>query len=317
MRKALVVGIDYYDNLSSLYGCVNDAYSVHNVLDRHGDGTINFSINLMISTDASYKITRKMLKEKVKELYDDDCEVGLFYFAGHGYIDSTGGYLITSDCTDGDDGFSLNELLSIVNTSKCKSKIIILDSCHSGIAGTPSENDNNAIIHEGVTILTASSSRQYASEVDGKGVFTALLVDALNGGAANLVGEITPGSVYAHIDQSLGPWEQRPLFKTNVKKFTSLRRVAPSINLSDLSKITELFDHPTKEYILDDTYESDSPNPNLKNVGKFAILQKYNRVNLVIPVGADHMYYAAMQNKSCKLTSLGTHYWNLVKNKRI
>jgi len=37
------------------------------------------------------------------------------------------------------------------------------------------------------------------------GVFTGLLVDALSGGAANLVGDVTPGSVYAHIDQSLGP----------------------------------------------------------------------------------------------------------------
>jgi len=41
-------------------------------------------------------------------------------------------------------------------------------------------------------------------------------VDALGGAAANLVGDVTPGSVYAHIDQSLGPWAQRPVFKTNV-----------------------------------------------------------------------------------------------------
>jgi hypothetical protein len=317
MRKALVVGIDYYENISRLFGCVNDAYSVKNALERHGDGTINFSVNLMTATDSSYMITRKRLKETVQELFNDDCEVGLFYFAGHGYIESTGGYLITSDCKDGDDGFSLNELLSIVNSSKCKNKIIMLDSCHSGIVGTPNENYNNAIIHEGVTILTASSARQYASEKDGHGVFTSLLVDALNGGAANLLGEITPGSVYAHIDQSLGPWEQRPVFKTNVKNFTSLRKVNPPISLSDLKMIIELFDEPGREYMLDDTYEPDSKNPNPENVKKFNILQKYNRVNLVIPVGAEHMYYAAMEKKSCKLTPLGIHYWNLVKNSRI
>lgn len=28
MRKALVVGIDYYDNVSPLYGCVNDSFAV-------------------------------------------------------------------------------------------------------------------------------------------------------------------------------------------------------------------------------------------------------------------------------------------------
>ena len=42
MRKALVVGIDYYESINSLHGCVNDAYAVKAVLDRHSDGTKNF-----------------------------------------------------------------------------------------------------------------------------------------------------------------------------------------------------------------------------------------------------------------------------------
>ena len=45
---------------------------------------------------------------------------------------------------------------------------------------------------------------------------------------------------------------------------------------------------------------------------KFAVLQNYNRVNLVKPVGAPHMWHAAIQSKSCELTVLGQHYWNLV-----
>jgi hypothetical protein len=76
-----------------------------------------------------------------------------------------------------------------------------------------------------MTILTASTEKQYASEQNGSGVFTTLFVDALDGAASNIVGEITPGSVYAHIDQSLGAWEQRPVFKTNVTEFVSLRTV--------------------------------------------------------------------------------------------
>jgi len=38
---------------------------------------------------------------------------------------------------------------------------------------------------------------------------------------------------------------------------------------------------------------------------------------LVVPVGEDHMYYAAINSKSCKLTILGEHYWKLVKKNRI
>jgi hypothetical protein len=317
MRKALIVGIDYYENVSPLFGCVNDAYEVKNVLERHSDGTLNFGINLLTSTGSSNSLSRRDLKHNVKELFKDDVDIALFYFAGHGHIESTGGYLITSECSHGDDGFSMDELLLMANDSPARNKVIILDSCHSGIAGTPKIMENKALLTEGMTILTASSETQYASEKNGSGVFTTLLVDALNGSAANLVGDITPGSIYAHIDQSLGPWEQRPIFKTNVKTFTTLRKVNPPIALSDLKQIVELFDDPSIEFQLDPSFEPDSSQPIEDNTAKFKILQKYNRVNLVVPINEDHMYYAAMNSKSCKLTVLGVHYWNLVKNNRI
>lgn len=319
MRKALVVGVDYYHSksVSNLFGCVNDAYSVKNTLERHGDGTLNFDVNLLIATGEDSQITRRELKDNVQELFKDDCDIALFYFSGHGYIESTGGYLITSECSDGDDGFSLGDLLTIANSSSARSKIIVLDSCHSGIAGTVPEIGTQALLSEGVTILTASSDTQYAMEKNGSGVFTSLFVDALNGGASNLIGDITPGSIYAHIDQSLGPWEQRPIFKTNVRNFTTLRKVQPPISLSDLKKIIELFPEPSTEFDLDPSFEPDSPKPDDNNMEKFSLLQKYNKINLVVPVGEDHMYYSAMNSKSCKLTVLGVHYWNLVTNNRI
>ena len=211
----------------------------------------------------------------------------------------------------------MNELLLIANDSPSRNRIIVVDSCHSGQMGTPEIKEDKAILKEGMTILTASTGSQFAIEVDGAGIFTNLLVDALNGSAANLVGDITPGSVYAHIDQSLGPWEQRPIFKTNVKSFTTLRKVQPPISLSDLKSITELFTNPSDEFQLNPSYEPDSDLSSDENIEKFKVLQRFNRVNLVIPVGEEHMYYAAMNSKSCKLTVLGVHYWSLVKNERI
>ena len=92
-------------------------------------------------------------------------------------------------------------------------------------------------------------------ESNGSGLFTGLLTDALNGAAANLVGDITPGSVYAHIDQSLGPWKQRPVFKTNVKQFVSLRKVAPPVPVGDLQNLTTHFPTPDYQFPLDQTYE--------------------------------------------------------------
>lgn len=108
--------------------------------------------------------------------------------------------------------------MTLASNSHARNKIIILDSCHSGIAGDKPTTPGVTEIKEGMTVLTASTAEQYAVEVPGggAGVFSTLFVDALGGAAANLVGDVTPGSVYAHIDQSLGPWAQRPVFKTNV-----------------------------------------------------------------------------------------------------
>ncbi|MCG8796635.1 caspase family protein [Tenacibaculum finnmarkense] len=317
MRKALIVGIDHYENVSPLFGCVNDAYSIKSVLERNSDGTINFSSKLEVATNSSSAITRKELKELTRELFKDDSDVAIFYFSGHGYVEKTGGYLITSECSDGDDGFPLTELLQIANESKARNKIIILDCCHAGFMGKDVGNTDTSTMSEGVTILTASSESQYAIEENGSGVFTSLLVDALNGSASNLVGEITPGSVYAHIDQSLGPWEQRPIFKTNVRSFTSLRKVQAPISLSHLKELVVFFPKKEDIYPLDPTYEPEYKGCVEENTDKFAILQKYNRVNLVIPVEEEHMYFAAMNSKGCKLTILGEHYWNLVTRERI
>lgn len=317
MRKALVIGIDYYENVNPLFGCVNDAYSIKTVLDRHSDGTKNFDVNIEVATGDKNKILRKGLKNKIEELFRDNNDIALFYFSGHGYIESTGGYLITSECSDGDDGLPMNELLQIANDSPARNKIIILDCCHSGIMGNLSPNEDKAMIKEGMTILTASSAEQYAIEEKGSGVFTTLFIDAMNGSASNLVGDITPGSIYAHIDQSLGSWEQRPIFKTNVRSFTTLRKVHPPISLEDLKQLTVLFPVKGQVFNLDPSFEPDSDNPNEENMAKFKLLQKYNRINLVIPVNAEHMYFAAMENKSCKLTVLGEHYWNLIKKDRI
>ena len=54
------------------------------------------------------------------------------------------------------------------------------------------------------------------------------------------------------------------------------------------------------------------PDPDPVRTAVFRTLQNYVRVNLVRPVDAPHMWHAAMESKSCELTVLGQHYWNLV-----
>ncbi len=184
----------------------------------------------------------------MRELFAADSEIALLYFAGHGDVEATGGYLLSSDVNTRDDGIPFAEVLTLAHKSRAQNRIIVLDSCHSGIAGTSPITLETKELRERTTILTASTAEQYATEKEGAGVFTTLLVDALNGAAANLAGDVTPGSVYAHIDQSLGPWDQRPVFKTNVKTFVSLRKVQVAIDLADLLRIREFF--PSAGFVL-------------------------------------------------------------------
>src|SRR5581483_11276758 len=134
MRKALIVGIDCYERIGSLSGCVNDAYQVKAALERHADGTTNFvAPQVLIGSDASVPVRKRDIKDAVRRLFADDAEIALFYFAGHGYIEDTGGFLCGSDCETGDDGLALSEVMTLANGSKAKNKVIILDSCHSGV----------------------------------------------------------------------------------------------------------------------------------------------------------------------------------------
>ena len=323
MKKALVVGINNYPS-NPLSACINDAAALAALLETDGLGNPNFDVRL--ETDVN---TKGQLKEYIHSLFSGDSDIALFYFSGHGYIDDVGGYIVTPDATKHDVGVSMDEILSLANNSKAKNRIIILDCCHSGAFGAPKTSGGHASqLAEGVTILTASRDFEPAVEdrIMGHGVFTNLLLHAIRGGAADLKGHITPGSIYAYIDQALGSWDQRPVFKTNITRFTSLRTVPPQVPVNTLRKLVEFFLTPEDEYHLDPSYEDTNtleiehnvvePYANPSNVAIFKVLQKLQSVGLVLPVDEDYMYFAAMNSKSCKLTALGYHYWRLAKEKR-
>lgn len=322
MRKALIVGIDNYTQCP-LHGCCNDAEHMAQELSCNGDGSPNFSVKLQKNVS-----TKAHLRKLIEECFSGDADVALFYYSGHGHIDNVGGYLVTPDFGAHDYGVSLQEVLNIANDSRCKDKIIILDSCYSGFMGSISSSGQvTAVINEGVTILTASRSTETSVELNGHGLFTSLLLEALKGGAADITGHITPGGIYAYIDKALGPWEQRPVFKTNVTRFTPLRRVIPQVDISIIRKICTYFSDENAQLPIDPSFEPTNsldvkhdviqPYANPHNTKIFSDLQKLEGIGLVVPVGEEHMYFAAMHSKSCALTSIGKQYWRLVNNKII
>lgn len=327
MRKALIAGIDHYQHRHTLSGCVNDALALRSALAKHADGTLNFECQMLLAMDEASAVSRRNLHQAAQALFAgnaDQADVALFYFAGHGTVTSTGGYLLSSDVSDPSEGLSLNDLMFWANQSKARHRLLLLDCCHSGAAAAVAGQPEVSQLADGVTVLTASTARQVSQEQAGGGLFSGLMVEALLGGAANLAGDVTPGSVYAFIDQSLGAWQQRPVFKANVQRFVSLRRTKPPISLDDLREITSLFSSRDALYPLDPSHEPrdegrrpTDPPPDPEYVRRFAILQAYNRLQLLVPVDAPHMWNAAMESKACKLTPLGQHYWRLVKEQRL
>lgn len=323
MRKALVIGIDFYSSGGSLSGCVNDAHRVATMLESHSDGSPNFDVLLMTASSDRDQITFRMLKDVISQLFKSDDEIALLYFAGHGHVEATGGYICGSDSCRGDEGLALSEIMTLAANCSARNRIVILDSCHSGAAGADPLRPGVSEVTTGTTILTASRANETAAEVGGGGVFTDLLVDALSGAAANLVGEVTPGSVYAHIDQSLGSWGQRPVFKTNVCGFVSLRKVRPPIDAEILRSLPTLFPDYGFQLQLDPTFEPELPSQGVNpiadpvNTKIFSQLQKLNRVNLLVPNSQPHMYHAAVNSDTVRLTALGEHYRRLAIKKRI
>lgn len=322
MRKALVIGLNDYPT-QPLTGCVNDATQIANLLANHQNGSRNFDVYTCL-----HSATKDDVLKKIEELFKFPNEVALLYFSGHGYVDGQNSYVVTTDIAPGNYGIDFNSILSIINNSPAKNKVVILDSCFSGGMGTSSVFGNsNVYISEGTTILTASRNNEVSVEYNGHGLFTMLLIEALTGGAADILGNITLGSVYSYIDRALGAWEQRPLFKTNVSTFLSLRQAEPSIPVECIRSLTKYFTSSDENLLLDPSFEFTNtpeqsscliqPYANEENVKIFKNLQLMESVGLVKPVDEQHMYFAAMHSKSCALTPLGRYFWTLVKTNKI
>jgi uncharacterized caspase-like protein len=329
MRRALVVGINKYATCPPLFGCVRDATELAASLSKHGDGSPNFDVRLLTSDDNV--VTSNLLSEATDELFSADADVALFYFAGHGAIGPGQSVsLVSQDGKPGSLGLSLTNLVGLANEAhkRIKSVIIILDSCHSGGAGELPGfvAEEVASVGKGVIVLSAAHKDGYANEVNGRGIFTDILVDGLQGTASDILGSVTPAAIYALVDQTLGSWEQRPVFKANVQHFVSLRTVAPKIDRVILRELSRYFPTPSSVFALDPTFEPDRNNIpiefrdlpiNDENVRIFKNLQKFNRFGLVVPVDVEHMYDAAIMSTGCKLTASGAHYRNLAELGRI
>lgn len=86
-RRALLVGIDEYDEFTDLTGCVADAVAVQKMIKRNADASPNYSCRLLAYGEGhrDAKVTRRVLREACRELFDYTGDV-LLHFSGHGAL---------------------------------------------------------------------------------------------------------------------------------------------------------------------------------------------------------------------------------------
>lgn len=137
-RQAVIVGINEYKDpeIPKLNGAVNDAVEVWQKLKYFGNFNVT-SNHFLLDSKATFTAIREAISDL---LYKTDlCDVAIFYFSGHGFVDAYHeGYLAPWDMLRSDPfvyGLKVTELKQLIRNSVGKATIlIILDCSYSGIA---------------------------------------------------------------------------------------------------------------------------------------------------------------------------------------
>ena len=330
-RRALVIGINKYQHAKHLSGCVADAQAMAALLEQNKDKTANFDCrSLLDRMEDGSDITRAALRKACRELLEAPKTDVLLYFSGHGALTATGGYLCTSDADKDDWGVPMQEVVDLANKSTANSITIILDCCHGGDIANPSMLQGGsgqnplAVLREDMTVIAASRDKETAIEAGGHGLFTAAVLDALEGGAADHMGWVTAPSIYAYVERRFGGWGQRPVYKSHSTNVVVIRKCEPLIDRLKLQELVALFPSASHKYHLDPEYEPEDEHGNLHqpvNEGKVRIarlLKQYRDAGLLRATDpVEQLFWTARRSHTVELTARGREYWWLVANKKI
>lgn len=318
MKRALAVGIDFYDRYGPLFGCVNDVRALEPLLRCHDDGSPNFETAVLVAGQEGGRVTRDELLSSVERLLGSPADQAVLYFAGHGVQVRGDVALVTSDATDGTPGLLFAEVMSLIENSPVREIIVLLDCCFAGGAGRVPMVATGSLIRAGLSVIAASRDTETSAETaQGRGQFSSYLEGALDGGAAEITGEVSVAGAYAYVSEAFGAWEQRPTFKSNIERVSALRRCTPLVQPTTLRNLAVWFPDPLDEFALDPSYEDTAEPRNAEHEAIFKQLQQCSYAKLVEPVDEDYMYYAAMNSTGCRLTALGRRYHRLASNGRI
>jgi hypothetical protein len=158
-RAAVAVGINDYEDVMVgpiLDGAENDAREVFARLQQYGNFEVDRTRHLLLGEQA----TSENIRRAISDLFwkKDRCDIAIFYFAGHGFLDDYGNSYIAPWDHEYDEplvhGIRLAELRDyfLANNNNAEA-LLILDCSHSGVASEPQKGKGR----------TGLSGRFYAS----------------------------------------------------------------------------------------------------------------------------------------------------------
>lgn len=314
-KRALLIGNNSYAHTKDLNGCIKDTEKMEEVLTVHGKGDPNFRV-LKVND-----LSNQAIQKEVKRLLMRKALYVLLYFSGHGRLKNQEGYICGTDTQiESNYGVSMKWLSEQINKSKVPEVTVILDCCHAGAFSSENVNATNSQIElttlrKGVTVLAATTSDDVATEHAGKGIFTSLLYDGLNGAAADILGHVNPVGLYYCAESILNPWEQRPVFKTFVDQMTPIRYCIPAVK----KRITRQLADPTY-FENKDTVIKLSPSifrGEDEERDKVMWLSYFEKSGLLECPNRKTLYQAILDGDSCWLSPYGKYAWELALKKMI
>jgi hypothetical protein len=220
---ALVIGINEYQYLSPLSFATNDAKAVAAMLDtKFGFPTDNITI-LLDAEASTNSIRERFLEYTNRQRIRPDDRI-LVFFAGHGHT-VTGnrgevGYLVPADgrIDKLNTLIRWDELTQSADLIPAKHVFFLMDACYGGLALLRSPTFGamrfmiDMLTRNARQVLTAGKANQTVADGGGvrpgHSIFTAHLLEALDGSAASEEGIITASGVMAYVYDRVGRDQQ-------------------------------------------------------------------------------------------------------------
>jgi hypothetical protein len=217
-RRALIIGINRYKNVSPLSYAANDADGLVEIL-KNRFGFVEDDITVLKDNTATKDNIIQEFHGFTQNNTDPDDKL-LLFFAGHGHTIAGNrgqeGFLVPVDGTPGKTSTLIrwDDLTRNAELIKAKHILFIMDACYGGLAITRAPAVGSRRFLRDMCqrysrqVITAGKADESVADAGGPlaghSIFTGYLLDGLNGAAATEAGIITANGIMAYVYEKVG-----------------------------------------------------------------------------------------------------------------